>query len=170
MTFSILTTMRRLTRPDHELSCSPLVVEALIAELRARGRGVNESGAFLLGHRNANGSRIESFILYDDLDPHCLNTGIVRIDGRCFGELWERCRTSGLTVVADVHTHPVEAVARKLTPTGLAPADRAPLASSALIVPQFAKPQFAFAKSGIYRYLGDKRWETVDSRRFHIGL
>ncbi len=138
-----------------------------MAELRARGRGVNESGAFLLGHRDVNRSRIESFILYDDLDPHCLNTGIVRIDGRCFGELWERCRTSGLTVVADVHTHPVEA--------WQSGSDRehpmiATAGHLALIVPRFARTPVRLREVGIYRYLGAKHWETVDSRRFHIGL
>lgn len=136
MTFSILTTMRRLTRPDHELSCSRSLWRRLIVELRARGRGVHESGAFLLGHRDATRSRIETFLLYDDLDPQRLNTGIVRIDGRCFGELWERCRTSGLTVVADVHTHPVEAWQSGSDKTHPMIAAAGHLA---LIVPRFAR-------------------------------
>jgi hypothetical protein len=56
--------------------------------VRERGRNASrESGAFLLGHRKDGRARIVDFILYDDLDPHALDTGIVRFDGRHFGAL-----------------------------------------------------------------------------------
>src|SRR5436309_2948614 len=107
MSFSIVETTLRLFAPRHELSCSWRTWRRLLAGLRARGGGVRESGAFLLGRRYANGAaRIESFILYDDLDPRALESGIIRLDGQHFGALWAQCRRRRVTVVADVHTHP----------------------------------------------------------------
>lgn len=85
----------------------------------AKGAGEGgASGAFLLGHRRNGRVRIVDFVLYDDLDPNCLDTGIVRFDGRYFGELWALCKDRGFTVVADVHTHPGE--------SGQSDSDRAP--------------------------------------------
>jgi hypothetical protein len=167
MTFSIREIMRRLLRPDHELSCSGPLWRQLLAGLRARGRGVHESGAFLLGDRDPRRARISMFVLYDDLDPQCLDTGIVHFDGRHYGRLWEICSATGLTVVADVHTHPAG--------SWQSDSDQAhPMIACAghfaLIVPRFAKAPVRLGDVGVHRYLGAKRWETVDSRRFHIGL
>ena len=106
MNFSIVATIRRLLAPQHELSVSWLTWYRLIAGLRRSGRGFRrESGAFLLGRRSGDRARIVTFVLYDDLDPNCLDTGIVRLDGRHFGALWDECRRRDLVVVADVHTH-----------------------------------------------------------------
>ena len=75
------------------------------AKLRERGRHASrESGAFLLGYRSQGRVRIVDFILYDDLDPHALDTGIVHFDGRYFGALWDICKRRGM--IADVHVHP----------------------------------------------------------------
>lgn len=167
MNFSTLGTMRRLLSSEHELSCSWFLWRRLLAGLRARGGGMHESGAFLLGRRDGRRARISMFVLYDDLDPHCLDTGIVHFDGRYFGRLWDLCRAAGLTVVADVHTHPGGAWQSR--------SDRAhPMIACAghlaLIVPRFARPPVGARDIGVYRYLGAKRWETVPSRHFHIGL
>jgi proteasome lid subunit RPN8/RPN11 len=172
MNFSIAETIHRLCAPEHELSCSWLLWHCLLADLRKRGRyGKNESGAFLLGKRRAGRARIVQFVLYDDLDPNCLNTGIVRFDGRYFGTLWDICKSSDLSVVADVHTHPEEPMQSD--------SDRAyPMISMqghiAIIVPRFAAvPVFRY-ELGIYRYQGSKQWKFVpmESRRtfFHIGF
>ena len=107
MNFSIAQIIRRLFAPRHELSCSWFLWQSLTAKLRERGRACSrESGAFLLGHRHDGRARIVDFILYDDLDPHALDTGIVHFDGRHFGALWDICKRRGLSVVADVHVHP----------------------------------------------------------------
>ena len=107
MNFSIAETIRRLLAPRHELSCSWFLWRRLLVCLRERGHGKSrESGAFLLGHHNGRCARITDFVLYDDLDPHCLDTGIVRFDGRYFGVLWAICKERGLSVVADIHVHP----------------------------------------------------------------
>jgi proteasome lid subunit RPN8/RPN11 len=144
----------------------------LIAGLRRSGRGYRrESGAFLLGRRSDDATRIVTFVLYDHLDPKCLDTGIVRFDGRYFGGLWDLCKRRDLAVVADVHTHP-----------GLAEqsdSDRAhPMISTAghlaLILPDFAAGPIRRSTIGIYRYQGGKRWHTVPTEQhrafFHVGL
>jgi hypothetical protein len=126
----------------------------------------------LLGNGDAAGRRrIVDFLLYDDLDPHALDTGIVRLDGRHFGKLWDLCKARGLTVVADVHTHPGGA-----QQSG---SDRAhPIIARsghlALIVPNFAASPVKRETLGIYRYAGASRWKIVPAHRhrkfFHIGL
>ena len=164
-------TMRRLLAPGHELSCSWFLWRRLRAKLRERGRNCSsESGAFLLGHRHDGTARIVDFVLYDDLDPHALDSGIVRFDGRYFGELWAICRERGVKVVADVHVHPGG--------SGQSDSDRHhPMISRAghiaLIIPRFATGAQRPRDVGIYRYLGGKRWATVPAsqrrRFFHIG-
>lgn len=172
MNFSVAETTRRLIAPRHELSCSWLLWRRLLARLRERGRGRSrESGAFLLGHRRDGRARIVDFVLYDDLDPHCLDTGIMRFDGRHFGELWAVCKARGLSVVADVHVHPGG--------SGQSDSDREhPMISRAghiaLILPRFAAGPQPRRGIGVYRYQGAKRWTTVPSAArptfFHIGI
>ena len=75
MNFSIAAIMRRRFAPRHELSCSWWTWWRLRRALRQRGRGASrESGAFLLGRQEGGRRRIVDFVLYDDLDPHCLDT------------------------------------------------------------------------------------------------
>ena len=172
MNFSIAETIRRLCAPQHELSCSWFLWRRLVAGLRQRGQNRSrESGAFLLGHRRDGRARIIDYVLYDDLDPTCLDTGIVRFDGRHFGSLWDLCKRRGLSVVADVHVHPGCA--------DQSDSDRMyPMISRsghlALIVPHFANGTIRGSEIGIYRYMGAKNWHTVpaEGRRsfFHIGL
>lgn len=171
MNFSIARTIRHLFAPRHELSCSWLVWRKLMAGLRERGANSSrESGAFLLGYKVGEKARIVDFVLYDDLDSHCLESGIVRFDGRYFSELWAICKARKLTVVADVHVHPGGEQQSK--------SDRAhPMISRsghlALIVPNFAK-RAKRSTVGIYRYLGNKDWVSVpNSKRksfFHVGF
>lgn len=171
MNFFSPATIRRLLAPWHELSCSWLLWRRLNAKLRERGRRCSrESGAFLLGHRRDGTAHIVDFVLYDDLDPHALDSGIVRFDGRYFGELWAICKARGLTVVADVHVHPGG--------SGQSDSDQDnPMISRAghiaLIIPRFGTGSQPLRDVGIYRYLGAKRWATVPQskrhRFFHIG-
>jgi hypothetical protein len=143
----------------------------LLAELRRRGGGRHESGAFLIGRQSKPRSRIVDFILYDDLDPHCLDTGIVRFDGTYFAQLWEICRSRELAVVADVHTHPGEGFQ--------SPSDRdnpmiAQAGHVAFIVPDLAANSPPRRRIGMYRYRGDHQWTTVApserSKFLHIGF
>lgn len=159
MNFSIVGIMRRLWAPRHRLSCSQALWERLLAALRERGGGRRESGAFLLGVRDPAGrARIHDFVLYDDLDPRSLATGIVRFDGRYFSDLWAICERRGLEVVADVHTHPAGSWQSR--------SDQAhPMIARdghlALIVPDFARSGVRREDVGVYRYRGAGRWDTV---------
>src|SRR6266542_2518763 len=106
----------------------------LIRQLRLRGGGYRESGAFLLGR--AESYRILKFICYDDLDPTALDTGIITFHGAGFVPLWDYCRDHKLHVMADVHTHGGES-------TGQSGSDRThPMIGVkghvALIVPHYA--------------------------------
>lgn len=173
MNFSIPETIRRLLAPRHELSCSWVLWRRLVIALRQRGRGrTRESGAFLLGLLQADGRRrITEFVLYDDLDPACLDSGIVRFDGRHFGALWALCKARNVAVVADIHVHPGSA--------DQSDSDRAhPMISQrghlALILPNFAAAPVRRAHVGVYKYQGAKRWAVVSpalrSDFFHIGF
>jgi len=82
MIYSIRATIRGLVAPNHRLSCSSKLWRQGLTELKQRGGGKRESGAFLLGKRNGEQRAITGFTFYDDLDPHCLDTGIVVFDGR----------------------------------------------------------------------------------------
>jgi proteasome lid subunit RPN8/RPN11 len=141
--------------------------------LRERGRArTSESGAFLLGRLEPGGRRrIMDYVLYDDLDPECLKSGIVRFDGRHFGALWAYCKARGLAVVADVHVHPGAA--------DQSDSDRVhPMISQrghiALILPNFAAPPLRPEQVGIYKYQGAKRWAVIQpslrAEFFHIGI
>lgn len=172
MNFSIRATTCRLFAPQHKVSCSWLLWQALCHRLRLRGRQrTRESGAFLLGYERENRKRIVDFILYDDLDPHSLDTGIVHFNGRYFGDLWKLCEARGLSVVADIHVHPGSAQQSV--------SDRAhPMISQAghvaMILPDFAKPPMRRRNIGIYEYIGRKQWRTIApedrAQYFHIGL
>lgn len=170
MSFSIARIIRRLLAPRHELSCPILVWWKLLDQLRERGQYCSrESGAFLLGTRDGAQARIVDFVLYDDLDPHALDSGIVRFDGRHFGKLWEICKQRELTVVADVHVHPGSALQS-------ASDQNHPMISRsghiALIIPDFARTPTSISALGIYRYLGAKQWATVrfPQRFFFVGF
>ena len=132
----------------------------LIRELRRRGRGQTESGAFILGCRDEQTARICSLIFYDDIDPDALKTGIVRLSGHAMNSVWETCARSGLQVLADVHTHPAK--------SGQSRSDRnfpmvAMRGHIALIVPNFARSALDLGGVGQYRYEGAKRWKVSPS-------
>lgn len=172
MNFSIVQIILPLLAPRHEVSCSWLVWRRLLVKLREHGRNCSrESGAFLLGYKYAEKLRIVDFVLYDDLDPHSLDSGIVRFNGSCFGPLWEICKARNLTVVADIHVHPGAAYQSE--------SDRMhPMISQsghiAFILPNFARPPLRVSDVGIYRYIGAKQWASVSPKErhafFYVGL
>jgi len=137
------------------------VWEKLIYELRKRGDGQRESGAFLLGKVDEN--RISGFVCYDDLDPHCLDHGIITFDGSGYVPLWQMCKEKGLTVLADVHTHPGEWVGQSRSDS-----NHPMIAQSghiALILPEYAQAKNLRLKdAGIYEYRGNKKWKTINPK------
>jgi proteasome lid subunit RPN8/RPN11 len=126
----------------------------MLHELRERGQGHRESGAFLLGHLRRDTRVIESFIPYDAVDPAALRGHIV-FDGSHMDLVWAECRRRGLQVVADVHTHPGG--------FGQSDIDRAnPMIPErghiALIVPSFANRLYLPGEIGIYEFRGRDGW------------
>lgn len=162
MNFSIRRIIRVLAAPDHQLSCSSRRWRAGLKELKRRGRGWRESGAFLLGYHDGERRVVKRFVYYDDLDPHCLDTGIVVFDGTGYPPLWQLCRETGLRVLADVHTHP--------GPATQSPTDRAnPMLARpghvALIVPNLAQRKVGSSELGVYEYEGNHNWRDYSGKR-----
>ena len=171
MSFSIRATIRGFVAPDHRLTCPSALWRGLLHELRRRGRGRFESGAFLLGRVSGKRRRIESVAYYDDLDPEALLTGIVVFEGRGYGPLWALCRETDRIVVADVHTH--GGVARQSS----LDRDNPMIATAghlAIIVPGFADGRIQLSDLGIYEYEGAHRWRDLSGpgarRYFYVGL
>lgn len=138
-----------------KLICERKVWERGVLELRRRTGGKKESGAFLLGKKTAGIRKIEQFLFYDDVDPHCFDRGIVEFDGGKFGKVWEICRSLKMSVVADVHVHPghfAQSVSDQDNP--MIP-EKGHLA---LILPYFAARECLPGKMGIYEYLGMRKW------------
>ena len=69
--------------------------ETMIIELRRRGHGRRESGAFLLADRDGAPTTVTRVVYLDDLDPNCL-TGGISFDGLAYSKLWD-----GATVALD---------------------------------------------------------------------
>lgn len=156
--------------PSPSLRFPLLLWWRLLRELRRRGAGVRESGAFVLGRRSSDVSVARALVFYDDVDPDALNTGIVRLSGHAMNVVWETCARSGLEVLADVHTHPESA--------GQSLSDKEhPMVATrghvALIVPNLARRVFDLAGVGHYHYLGSKRWGVMPPPRlglFHVSF
>ena len=127
----------------------------LMAELRRRGGGRTESGAFLLGQREGERRIFQTAAFYDDLDPDAYSTGVCVLYADAFERLSSLCRTHDLRVIADVHTHPEDA--------GQSEADRRnPMVARpghlAFIVEDFARDPVWRHRMGVYRYEGSHRW------------
>jgi proteasome lid subunit RPN8/RPN11 len=132
----------------------------LISDLRKRGGGRRESGAFLLGFRGPRRDIVKKYIPYDELDPNALDSGIIVFNPVGFMKLWQECKRLKMQVLADVHTHPTDWTEQSDT-------DRThPMISQvghiALIVPNFARHSGWHLKGvGIFEYLGEHRWKGL---------
>lgn len=111
------------------------------------------------------------FVLYDDLDPHSLDSGIVHFDGRYFSELWSVCKERDLDVVADIHVHP--GLAEQSTSDRMNPMISM-AGHIAIILPDFARTPMRRQDIGMFRYLGRKQWSRIPpaarEQFLHIGL
>lgn len=129
----------------------------MVKELKHRGYGERETGAFLLGDRE-NGN-VTHFIPYDELDPHAFDSGIIIFHGDGYIPLWEFCTKHHLRVLADVHTHPGAW-------TGQSASDsKHPMIAQkghiALIIPNYATRENQLLKGvGIHEFLGEKKWKV----------
>jgi proteasome lid subunit RPN8/RPN11 len=132
-----------------------------MTELRRRGEGRRETGAFLLGVKGTD--KVSEFICYNDLDPAAFDSGIIMLHGDAFIPLWRHCGDHGLRVLADVHTHPDSW-------TGQSSSDqRHPMIAQsghiALIIPHYAtRPRQLLKGVGIHEFLGDGQWKSWPHR------
>jgi proteasome lid subunit RPN8/RPN11 len=135
----------------------------LIKELHRRGKGTRESGAFLLGPADkaavgSSSARVTAVAFYDDLDPHCLTGGITfGADG--YTSLAQLCRSHGLVVVGDVHTHPSTIV--KQSPIDA----RSPMVAIpghiAVIAPNYAAGRIRPRHLGVHEFAGTGSWSST---------
>lgn len=129
----------------------------LISDLSRRGRGIRESGAFLLGTVEGKTRRVDLWIPYDELDPEALSKGYVRLDTRAFTMLWAKCSELGKVVVADVHTHPK---GPQQSLSDMANPMVSQVGHLALIIPRFAQGKIVPSDLSVNVYLGAKRWSS----------
>lgn len=143
------------TTPAPLLEVPATLWAELMAHLREQGGGVRESGAFLLGHKTAAGRTVMRFLPYEHLQHDAFINDYVSLKADTFAKLWEICRAQGMTVVADVHTHPFG--------PGQSASDRAnPMVALkghiALIVPRFAEGNPRLCDLGLSVYQGNHQW------------
>ena len=151
-----------MASPDNRLRISWYKWWRLMRQLRLRGAGIRESGAFLLGSRTVTGGWVTDFVFYDDIDPYALAQGHVHLAGAALNRVWDRCSATGLEVIADVHTHPGS--------SGQSLSDQnhpmiAIRGHTALIVPNFASSVLNLRGIGMYRHLGARKWISLPSPR-----
>jgi hypothetical protein len=161
MTFSIRATIRAFAAPRHRLSCPSALWRAVLAELHRRGHQRHESGCFLLGCANGARRHVHDVVYYDDLDPDAYASGVCVLHGPAFAKLWKLCRAKGLTVVADVHTHPGAAFQSTSDRTNPMVAREGHVA---IIIPNFATAPVCPAELGIYEYRGNHAWTDRSPR------
>ncbi|MBZ5614705.1 MAG: hypothetical protein LAO23_11910 [Acidobacteriia bacterium] len=131
----------------------------IVIQLRLRGMGERESGAFLLAPQDGPSDHVTAFICYDDLDPNAYQGGAIAFHAVGHAALWGHCRKNKLRVVADVHTHPGRNV-------GQSPIDkRNPMIPvqdhTAIIVPNFGNTSWwSLDGAGIHEYLGNFEWRS----------
>lgn len=140
-------------------------------ELRRRGHGTRESGAFVLGTRGEDGiDRAKTVAFYNDLDPRCLDNGFIEFHSIGYDRLWERCREHKYHVLADIHTHPGNSSQSEVDRTHPMLPESGYVAA---IIPNYAQG-FALQLSGVsvYEYQGNYRWKnwTGTSRRNRFRL
>lgn len=152
---------------DPELIIQSSLWQTLLGDLHRRTGERRESGAFLLGQSTERNRKVEQVVYYDDLDPHACRAGAVVIHAASFGRLWDLCRSSGLTVVADIHVHPREAfqsLSDRENPMIGVPGHLA------LIAPFFARAPVVLESLGFFEYRGSHRWRNLSGQKINQHL
>lgn len=155
---------KAVTTPAPLLEAPAQLWTELLSHLRLQGAGIRESGAFLLGQKAEAHRVMMCFLPYEHLQADALHDDYVSLSAASFAKLWDLCRTEGLGVVADVHTHRLEA--------GQSHSDRAnPIVALkghiAIIVPRFAQGNVRLQDLGMYVYEGNHTWAAYSG--FDVG-
>ena len=132
---------------------------SVIYDLRRRGGGVRESGAFLLGREDRDPARVTSYVCYDDVDPAAYQDGAIAFHASGCAALWKICREKQLDLLIDVHTHPGSDVRQSSIDVRHPMMPVAGL--TAMVVPNFARtPWWSLKACGVYEYIGGFNWRT----------
>jgi len=134
----------------------------LVDHLCSQGRGVRESGAFLLGRKGYCGRQVTGFLPYEELQSNALQEDYVSLSAASFSKLWAICREHGVSVVADVHTHrlgPQQSISDRTNPM------IALKGHVGIIIPRFAQGKVRLEDIGVHVYLGNHQWESVFDTR-----
>lgn len=142
-----------------QISLSVWLWARLLSDLRRRGEGKRESGAFLLGHCHGPTGRITTYLCYDDLDRYALKSGAITFHAKGYAALWQVCREENLEILADVHTHPGRCVKQSLID------QQHPMMPiihhTALIISRYGHvSRWSLKGVGVYEYLGNFKWAT----------
>lgn len=129
----------------------------LIEDLRRRGGGIREAGAFLLGELNGGTRRVRTWIPYDDLDADALAQGYVRLSTAAFTKLWAKCSELEMIVVGDVHTHPK---GPRQSMSDMANPMISQAGHVALIIPNYAQGKVTPNDVSLNVYQGAKQWSS----------
>ena len=142
---------------------------SLVGDLRRRGRGRRESGAFLVGRGDGRDRRVVDYVCYDDLDPHVLDQGIVVFHGAGFSKLWSLCAKRKLQVLADIHTHPGRDVRQSSIDQNYA---MIPVTGHvAMIAPRFGNTsRWSLNEVGIHRLEDGGRWKHFRARDKNVPI
>ncbi|KVP09135.1 Mov34/MPN/PAD-1 family protein [Burkholderia ubonensis] len=141
---------------------------ALIADLARSGRGVKESGAFLLGHANGVRRHVSSYLMYDAVATESSRRhAYVAFTAQEMARAWDYCYATGLQVVGDVHTHP-KGPTQSIS-------DRAhPIVSVAghvaLIVPYFSMRDPRPNDLGVHIFEGNGHWRSLFGKQAHDAI
>jgi proteasome lid subunit RPN8/RPN11 len=152
----------------------PILIWAkMIRELRRRGGGVRESGAFLLGPLETECPRITSFLCYDDVDPDAYQLGAIAFHASGCAALWQHCREHKVRLLIDVHTHPTGDV--RQSPIDIRHPMLPVIGHTAMIVPHYADTsRWSLKTVGVYEYCGNFKWRThppsARARRVKLSL
>jgi len=135
-----------------------------IRDLRRRGEGRRESGAFLLGKPGNSSAKVTDYICYDALDPNAYQGGIIAFHDTGYSALWDHLKRQQIEVLADVHTHGGPDVRQSSIDS------RHPMmpvvGHTAMIAPYFANTSWWSLKAvGVYEYLGNFEWRTHEPSR-----
>lgn len=149
--------------PAAPITMPMLLWAALVLDLRKRGQGRRESGAFLLGRQTGNTAKVRKYICYDDIDANAYQHGAIAFHAAGYAALWQRCKELKLDLLADAHTHPGSDVRQSHID------QRHPMVPvvghTALILPLFAHTSvWSLTGVGVYEYLGNFKWRTHDPR------
>lgn len=152
--------------PPSTITMPLLLWAALVLDLRKRGQGRRESGAFLLGRQDGDRAKVRKFICYDDVDANAYQHGAIAFHAAGYAALWQRCKELKLDLLADIHTHPGADVRQSHID------QRHPMVPivghTALIAPFFAHASlWTLIGVGVYEYLGSFKWRTHDVRAAH---